>query len=118
VKILGLCFVGSATPRRAEMSEFLSSVFELRQEALDGPGADFFALPDGSHFAVASTPETGETRRSVGFLVDDLDQAIAELAARGVPVDQEPAENLSMRYTHFVAPDGRLYELIEYKPAD
>ena len=118
MKILGLCFVGSATPHRAEMSDFLSSVFELRQEALDGAGADFFALPDGSYFAVASPGETGETRRSIGFLVDDLDQAIAELSARGVRVDRGPAENQSMRYTHFVAPDGRLYELIEHKPAD
>lgn len=116
MRVLGLCFAGSATHHRVEMSEFLTSVLGLRNEPLDGASADFFALPDGSYFAVASPGEMGETRRSIGFLVDDLDQAIAELVARGVQVDPEPAENTSMRYAHFVAPDGRLYELIEQKP--
>lgn len=117
MRILGLCFAGSATEHRAEMSEFLASALGLRREALDGAGADFYALPDGSYFAVAPPGEMGETRRSIGFLVDDLDQAIDELRARGVQVDSEPAENSTMRYSHFVAPDGRLYELIEHKPA-
>jgi glyoxylase I family protein len=113
MRVLGLCFAGSATKQRAEMSDFLTSVLGLRNEVLDGANADFFALPDGSYFAVASPGEMGETRRSIGFRVDDLDQAIAELVSRGVQVDPEPAENATMRYAHFVAPDGRLYELIE-----
>ncbi len=116
MNVLGLCFAGSASEHRAEMSEFLASALGLRREVLDGANADFFALPDGSYFAVASPGEMGETRRSIGFLVDDLDQAIAELSRRGVQVDSEPAENAAMRYAHFVAPDGRLYELIEHKP--
>ena len=117
MRILGLCFAGSATEHRVEMSKFLASALGLGRQELDGAGADFFALPDGSYFAVAPPGEMGETRRSIGFLVDDLDQAIEELRGRGVQVDPEPAENSAMRYSHFVAPDGRLYELIEPKPA-
>ncbi|MGV8910469.1 MAG: VOC family protein [Propionicimonas sp.] len=67
------------------------------------------------YFAVASPGEMGETRRSIGFLVADLDRALVELAGHGIEVDSEPAENTEMRYAHFVAPDGQLCELIENK---
>jgi len=89
--VLGLCFAGSATKQRGEMSEFLASVLGLRKEVLDGASADFFPLPDGSYFAVAAPGEMGETRRFIGFLVDNLGQAIAELVSRGVQ-GLEPAE--------------------------
>lgn len=55
----------------------------------------------------------GETSRSVGFLVEGLDEAVAELRAAGVEVGDEPGENDLLRYVHFRAPDGNLYELIE-----
>ena len=54
----------------------------------------------------------GSTDRSIGFRVETLDDAIAELRSAGVEVD-EPAENDRQRYAHFRAPDGRLYELVE-----
>ena len=50
--------------------------------------------------------------RSVGFLVRDLDGAVAELHAAGVETDGI-AENARWCYTHFRAPDGKLYELAE-----
>ena len=54
----------------------------------------------------------GDTSRSIGFLVADLDEAIAELRTAGVEVG-EPAENDRHRYVHFRAPDGKLYELVQ-----
>jgi len=54
----------------------------------------------------------GETSRTIGFLVADLETAVAELRAAGVEVD-EPAENDRHRYVHFRAPDGKLYELVQ-----
>ena len=71
-----------------------------------------FGLPDGSFFAVAGPREMGETSRTIGFLVADLEAAVAELRAAGVEVD-EPAENDRHRYVHFRAPDGKLYELVQ-----
>ncbi len=53
----------------------------------------------------------GDTSRSIGFLVADLDEAIAELHDAGVAVG-EPAANDRHRYVHFRAPDGELYELV------
>ena len=112
MEILGLVFAGSATDRRPEMAGFVADVLGLEPAPTDGVSADMFALPDGSYFAVAGPREMGETSRTIGFLVADLDTAVAELRAAGVEVD-EPAANARHRYVHFRAPDDRLYELVE-----
>jgi catechol 2,3-dioxygenase-like lactoylglutathione lyase family enzyme len=112
VRILGLIFAGSATDRRSELSRFATDVLGLEPLAVEGASADMFGLPDGSFFAVAGPREMGETSRTIGFLVADLEAAVAELRAAGVEVD-EPAENDRHRYVHFRAPDGKLYELVE-----
>ncbi|MGD9955822.1 MAG: VOC family protein [Candidatus Nanopelagicales bacterium] len=46
-------------------------------------------------------------------LCDDLDSALVELRAEGVETDDEVSESAVSRYAHVVAPDGRLYELVE-----
>lgn len=56
----------------------------------------------------------GETQRSVGFLVDDLDAAVKVLRGMGVAVGPI-SENERERYMHFRAPDCELYELVERK---
>jgi catechol 2,3-dioxygenase-like lactoylglutathione lyase family enzyme len=116
MRILGLTFAGTATDRRGEMSRFLIETLHLQPITVDGVEADLFGLPDGSQFAVASPGGMGATARSIGFLVDDLDQARAELAGAQVQVGPA-AENAGARYAHFRAPDGQLYELVESKPA-
>ena len=112
MRILGLVFAGTATDRRDEMTGFAQSVLGLDRTDVAGAGADMFALPDGSTFAVAGLREMGETSRSLGFEVADLDEAIATLNAAGVATD-EIAVNERFRYVHFRAPDGALYELVE-----
>ncbi len=112
MEVLGLVFAGSATDRRAEMARFVTDVLGLAPAPTGGVSADMFALPDGSFFAVAGPREMGETSRTIGFLVADLEAAVADLRAAGVAVD-EPAANDRHRYVHFRAPDGKLYELVE-----
>ena len=112
MEILGLVFAGSATDKREAMARFATETLGLERVELGGVSAEMFALPDGSHFAVAGPREMGETSRTVGFLVADLDAALAELKAAGLPTG-EPGANDRMRYAHFHAPDGKLYELIE-----
>ena len=111
MRILGRVFAGSATDRREAMARFCKEVLGLEPAPVAGADAAFFALPDGSSFAVAGPREAGETSRTIGFLVGDLDEAVAELRAAGVPVD-DPAANERWRYAHFRAPDGGLYELV------
>ena len=112
MRILGICFAGTSTDQRRQMSKFVGEVLGLPARHVAGVEADMFGLPDGSAFAVASVGGMGETTRSLGFLVASLDEAIAELHAAGVPTDA-PAANEFERYVHFTAPDGHLYELVE-----
>jgi glyoxylase I family protein len=112
IRVLGLVFAGTATDNRAEMTAFARDVLGLQGLDIQGASADMFALPDGSVFAVANPRGMGETSRSLGFLVADLEEAIADLQSAGVEVD-EIAANERFRYVHFRAPDGALYELVE-----
>lgn len=112
MEILGLTFAGTSSDARSEMAAFVENVLGLQQTAIDGVEADLFDLPDGSRFAVASAGGMG-TERTIGFLVADVDAALAELRRAGVGTDDEVAENAQYRYVHFRAPDGGLYELVE-----
>jgi hypothetical protein len=103
MEILGLVFAGSATDRRPEMARFAADVLGLDPAPAGGVSADMFALPDGAFFAVAGPREMGETSRTIGFLVGDLELAVTELRAAGVEVDA-PAANDRHR---------KLYELVE-----
>jgi catechol 2,3-dioxygenase-like lactoylglutathione lyase family enzyme len=112
MEVRGLVFAGTATKERAATSSFLRDVLGLSPVPLAGVDIDLFALPDGTAFAVAPAGSMGETRRTIGFRVDDLEAAIAELHAAGVETDGI-GENSRWRYTHFRLPDGELYELVE-----
>lgn len=112
MRITGLGFVGTRTGARVEMAGFVRDVLGLVPADVSGVDADLFELPDGSSFAVAPADEPrGE--RTVGFFVEDLDVAAAELRSAGVDIDDEIAANERFRYVHFRAPDGQLYELVE-----
>jgi catechol 2,3-dioxygenase-like lactoylglutathione lyase family enzyme len=113
MRILGITFAGTATASRPQMSTFVETVLGVSRTQLDGVEADLFALPDGSTFAVASPGGMGSTDRTLGFLVDDLDRAVAELRNAGIRTDADVSQNESQRYVHFRAPDGNLYELVE-----
>ena len=110
--VQGIVFAGTGTAERERMTTFVRDVLGLAPACVEGVEADLFDLPDGSSFAVAS-PGMGETERTIGFLVDDVEQAVAELRAAGTAVDEEISGNARERYVHFRAPDGQLYELVE-----
>jgi glyoxylase I family protein len=112
MQVLGLVFAGTATGQREEMTRFLTDVLGLASASVAGASADMFELPDGSTFAVSGPRELGETSRTLGFLVADVDAAVAGLRSAGCDVD-DPVENARFRYAHFHAPDGHLYELVE-----
>jgi hypothetical protein len=116
MEILGLTFVGTSTPQRTEMGAFLSDHLGLEPSSIDGIDVDAFRLPDGSTFVVTSPGERGESRRTVGLRVSDVDRAHRELREAGLASGPEPAANSRFRYSRFRAPDGCLYELVEELP--
>jgi catechol 2,3-dioxygenase-like lactoylglutathione lyase family enzyme len=112
VIIKGLTFVGTSTDQRPEMAAFLRDMLGLTPVSVEGVEADLFDMPDGTSFAVASAGGMG-AERTIGLLVDDVEQAAAELRAAGIETDPSVSENDRHRYIHFRAPDGQLYELVE-----
>jgi catechol 2,3-dioxygenase-like lactoylglutathione lyase family enzyme len=114
--VQGIVFAGTGTRARSQMSTFVRDVLGLVLTQVAGVEADLFDLPDGSSFAVASAGGMGETDRSIGFLVGDIEAAVRELRDTGIEVDEEVSGNARERYAHFRAPDGHLYELVERRP--
>jgi hypothetical protein len=118
MEIRGIGFVGSHTQAHGEMGSFLEDVLGLSPITIDGVGAELFATGSGDVFAVAPLSEEDDaTERTIGFLVGDLDGAIAELHAADVETDGIN-ENARWRYTHFRMPDGKLYELVEERAVE
>ena len=118
MEIRGIGFVGSHTRAHAEVGAFVRDVLGLTPIAVDGVGAELFAARDGDVFAVAPLYEEDDAaERTVGFVVEDVDAAIAELHAAGVETDGI-SENARWRYSHFRMPDGKLYELVEERAAE
>ena len=118
MEIRGIRFVGSHTPAHEEMCSFVRDVLGLTPIDVEGVGATLFTTTSGDALAVARPyEEDGPAERTVGLLVDDLDGAIAELHAAGIETDGI-SENARWRYSHFYAPDGKLYELVEERDAD
>ncbi len=113
MEIRGIGFVGSRTDAHEEMNSFVQNVLGLRPITVGGVGAALFAATNGDVLAVAQPYEEGSAaERTIGLFVDDVDAAAAELHAAGVETDGIN-ENARWRYTHFRAPDGKLYELVE-----
>ncbi len=117
MRIRGIGFVGSVTPAHEETGRFFRDVLGLTPTTVAGVGASLFEAANGDVVAVGSPLEGDESaERTIGFLVDDLDGAVSELWAAGVETDGI-SENARWRYTHFRAPDGKLYELVEERAA-
>lgn len=112
MQVRGLVFVGSHTFARGAMSAFAVDVLGLVPSPISRPETDFFELPDGSLLAVKEPWDLDPAERTVGFLVDDVEAAAAELQAVGIATDEVQSNGIQ-RYVHFRAPDGQLYELIE-----
>jgi catechol 2,3-dioxygenase-like lactoylglutathione lyase family enzyme len=112
MQVTGITFVGTRTTSRTAMTAFVRDVLGLTPTQVPGLDADVFGLPDGSSFAVTQPWQLDPAQRTVGFLVDDVESAVAELHAAGIRTD-EVATAGTQRYVHFRAPDGELYELVE-----
>jgi catechol 2,3-dioxygenase-like lactoylglutathione lyase family enzyme len=112
VQVRGLVFAGIETPDPAALATFLADA--LGVEAGEDEGVFTLLLPDGDAVAVIEPGHLAPPSDTVlGFLVDDLDAAVAELEARGVPRDGPLLSGPRFRWQHFRAPDGRAFELVE-----
>lgn len=116
MKVKGIAWLGSPTDRYAEMLRFATDVLGLRPRLTEQEFA-VFDLPDGDVFEIFGPKAIADQHEFMrepvgGFLVDDVFAARAEMEQKGVlfigPV--HPAKG-GGGWSHFVAPDGHVYEI-------
>jgi catechol 2,3-dioxygenase-like lactoylglutathione lyase family enzyme len=114
MRVLSLAWVGTRTTEYAATLAFFTDVLCLDVRSLE---TDFAVLeiPDGATvevFGPASPYNRHLTHPVAGFLVSDLEQAVAELRAAGAEIVLDPQGGETRSWVHFRAPDGYVYELV------
>jgi hypothetical protein len=112
VHVEGLVFAGVGAEGSAELARFLSDALGATLET-DG-AVNLLRFPNGSAVAVVPPDYVGPPSDTLlGFLVDDVEAATQELAAKGVDPDGDLQTGYGFRYRPFRAPDGRRFELLD-----
>jgi catechol 2,3-dioxygenase-like lactoylglutathione lyase family enzyme len=117
MRIMKLAWVGTRTGNAESTVAFFRDVLGLSPED-DGPDFWKLKLPDGSNVEVFG-PDSPINRHFttgpvVGFLVDDVLGATAELRSAGVEILLEPeSDDSGNAWVHFRAPDGNVYEFTQ-----
>ena len=118
MKVLGLSWLGSSSPRLEEMTELLRDRLGLTVEA-EQARARVFRFPDGSGFEVFKPTDTAHDffeHPVAGILVDDVREVRAHLEAGGIEfvgeVHDGVEDSWATAWSHFRAPDGYLYVLV------
>ena len=107
-------FAGVATADNGTVAAFLADVLGVEVETTGD--VHRLAFPNGSSLALVPPDYVDPPSDTIlGFLVEDLEAAAAELAAKGIEPDGELASGWGLRYQHFRAPDGRRFELLDRK---
>lgn len=112
MRVEALVFAGIETADAGGLAAFFADALGL--EATEDGGVHTLRLPNGD--AVALVPPGHLTPPSdtiLGFLVDDVEAATAELVERGVDADGPLFTGPVYRWQHFRAPDGRFFELLD-----
>ena len=120
MKAKGLVWLGTRTPKFDEMTSFVGDTLGL-SKVHEEPDFAVFRLPNGDSVEVFGPGnrehEHFATGPVVGFLVDDVREARADLEATGItfvgPVHE--AED-GGSWSHFTGPDGNVYEITTPEP--
>jgi hypothetical protein len=119
MKVKGLVWLGTRTAQFQPMLDFCQNVLGLAPNHIE-PGFAILDMLNGDRFEIFgpdSSYNTFMTHPVVGFLVDDIVEARAELEAYGTEfIGPIHTEEDGYAWSHFRAPDGFVYELT-YNPA-
>lgn len=115
MQVKALVWLGVKTQQFDAMTALYRDVMELTMFQGDGASSRF-TLQNGTEVHVYGPADEDHdffgTGPVVGFLVDDVDQARAEMEAAGVTFIGEVQHSATRVWNHFRAPDGNVYELI------
>lgn len=118
MNVKGIAWLGTRTSKFDEMLHLYQSVMGMKLTHQES-GFVVMDLPNGDKvelFGEASPYNSDFTHPVAGFLVDDIDEARAEMEVAGIEF-LGPIERTDDGYawSHFRAPDGFIYELT-YSP--
>jgi catechol 2,3-dioxygenase-like lactoylglutathione lyase family enzyme len=114
MQVTRIGWAGTRTDADDAMVELLTTVLGM---TLDHRRADLTALvlPSGDKFEVFGPGDQDHpyftTGPVVGFVVEDLPAAVAELEQAGVELLGGRVDERGAGWRHFRAPDGNVYEL-------
>lgn len=112
MKLKGIAWSGTKTKNYEEMIAFFRDVLEVKLREV-GQSYVNFEFPNGDLFEVLSpeaAPEIGALAGlKVDFLVDDVDEAVKELEAKGYKIEGPIFRDALQNWANFFAPDGNMY---------
>jgi hypothetical protein len=113
MRVKGIAWLGTRTERFDEMRGFFREITGVAPR--DEEGLAVFDLASGDRIEVLNTAvgENYMVAPVVGFLVDDVAAARAELESRGIGFIGPIHTGAGSSWSHFRAPDGHVYELTE-----
>jgi catechol 2,3-dioxygenase-like lactoylglutathione lyase family enzyme len=115
MKLERLGWLGVRTELFAETVALYRDVMGLEPYAEDGQSVRF-RLDDGTEIHVYSPADEFHeffgAAPVVGFLVDDVERARAEMEAAGIRFVGEIQRSENESWNHFTGPDGNVYEII------
>lgn len=122
MKVKGLAWLGTRTRKFEATTRFFGETLGLDAEH-EEPDFALFRLPDGSRVEVFGPGDRDHehftTGPVAGFLVDDVEEARAEMERAGItfigPVQHQDAYSV---WSHFVGPDNNVYEITRDGPAE
>jgi catechol 2,3-dioxygenase-like lactoylglutathione lyase family enzyme len=114
MQVTGIGWAGTRTDGYGAMVAFCTGVLGLTREYEQRDFA-VLGLPSGDTFEVFGPSDQGHryftTGPVVGFTVEDLPAAVAELERAGVELLGGQVDEQGEGWRHFRAPDGNVYEL-------
>jgi predicted enzyme related to lactoylglutathione lyase len=114
MRVQGIAWAGTRTDRWSETVEMFEARLGLRRSH-ELPGIAVFACDNGDTVEVFTTDEPDHlhftTGPVVGFAVDDIESARAELEAAGIDVLGPIQRGGGLAWLHFRGADGHVWEL-------
>jgi len=114
MQVNGIAWAGTRTGRWADTVDMFERVLGLARDH-DRPGIAVFKLANGDTVEVFTEDEPHhrhfDTGPVVGFAVDDIEAARAELEAAGIEIVGPIGRGGGMAWLHFRGPDGTVWEL-------
>jgi catechol 2,3-dioxygenase-like lactoylglutathione lyase family enzyme len=115
MKVEGIIWMGVRSPRHGAMHDFLADVMGM-EVAKAERGVTWFTLPGGEEIQIYDDADVDHAFFGngpvIGFRVRNFAEAERALTAAGIEWLSDGDASAELRWRHFRAPDGNVYEIL------